>query len=508
MAGEAAGPYDVKQAPWPCWRGPYWNGSMKDQGIELIEDLSKAKLVWKSDIPIPGAYASHGGVAYWVGGHSTPVVADGRVVIAYSCPPGRTNYAFTAEDLTYRTKGNRMPDLPDMTGDDVIHCFEASTGKTLWRRAFSRKGRMIYGEGLHLTVCYAEGRIYAPGTAGGLYCVDAATGEPLWEARVEPHAMNDGKWRGTTITGAPQVVDGVVVLGHGGRRPARLQGFDTKTGEKLWTGPAVASGFSPVVWLHEEKGYFVAVSRKGPLLLDAKTGEILWQATMPDGATPHTASSPAVCGNRLVLVRMNAPAETKQQTKETRPVCFEISPTGCKLAWTGATVVKRAIGNACFNTPIIYRDRVYVVHDGALRCHALADGELLASMPCSRKTNGLNGTGFNGLAVEGRLICSDISKITMLSATPDDLRLLSGTNCPGPQSDWRKANSVSLGYQDGFIYMRTEKGSLKHDPKNESRLVCYDLRAAAKRSDVSSVASAKEEDGRTEGNRGENGNAR
>ncbi len=476
FAAEPATPYDLNKAPWPCWRGPRFNGSTKDQGIELIQDLLQAKLVWVSEDPIPGAYCY---TAYWVGGHSSPIVAERRVYIAYSCPPGRATYEFTAEDVEYRTRTNRQPDLPDMTGDDVIHCFDAKTGKTLWRRVFGRKGRLICGEGLHLTVCYADGRIYAPGSAGALYCVDAASGEPVWEARVEPQAMVDGKWKGTTITGAPQVIDGVVVLGHGGRRPAPLQGFDARTGKKLWTGPSIGKGQSPVVWLHDGKGYFVAVSRKGLMLIEPRSGKILWGASMPDNATPHQSSSPAVSGNRLVMLRMNAPAEAKGQTKETRPVCFEISPTGCKLAWTGATVVRRAIGNADFSTPIIYHDRVYVAHDGAVRCHALADGKLLASMATSRRTTGMKNTGFNGMAVEGRLLCSDIHNIAMLSAAPDDLRLLSKVDRPGPERDWQKANSTSLGYGDGFIYMRTEQGKYRASAPNkfESRLVCYDLRA-------------------------------
>ena len=31
---------------WPCWRGPNGNGSAPDPGFELVDDMSKAKLLW------------------------------------------------------------------------------------------------------------------------------------------------------------------------------------------------------------------------------------------------------------------------------------------------------------------------------------------------------------------------------------------------------------------------------------------------------------------------------
>lgn len=52
-----------------------------DAEIELVEDLSQAKLVWKREGPIPGTYPRAGGVNYWTGGYGVPVVAEGRVYL-------------------------------------------------------------------------------------------------------------------------------------------------------------------------------------------------------------------------------------------------------------------------------------------------------------------------------------------------------------------------------------------------------------------------------------------
>lgn len=71
----------MSSAPCPGWRGPYHNGTAVDAEIELVEDLSQAKLVWKREGPIPGTYPRAGGVNYWTGGYGVPVVAEGRVYL-------------------------------------------------------------------------------------------------------------------------------------------------------------------------------------------------------------------------------------------------------------------------------------------------------------------------------------------------------------------------------------------------------------------------------------------
>jgi hypothetical protein len=73
FAGEPA-----PAAAWPCWRGPLGGGVAPDPGVKLVDDFTKAKLVWTSEDQIPYGYETRGG---WQGGYSSPVVADGRVFL-------------------------------------------------------------------------------------------------------------------------------------------------------------------------------------------------------------------------------------------------------------------------------------------------------------------------------------------------------------------------------------------------------------------------------------------
>jgi len=65
---------------WPCWRGPNGDGSAPDPGFKLVDDLAKAKLLWKSEEPIPSNAER---IDSWRAGYSSPIFADGRVFLFY-----------------------------------------------------------------------------------------------------------------------------------------------------------------------------------------------------------------------------------------------------------------------------------------------------------------------------------------------------------------------------------------------------------------------------------------
>jgi outer membrane protein assembly factor BamB len=138
----------------PCWRGADGSGAA-NSGLTLIEDISKAKLVWKSEW-IPGVYG-----ALIQSGNSGVIVADGKVFLTYQEPnDDACDEAFVAKMLEVKTwaggrggygsdpaylKAVADPKLREayarkkfaIAANDVIHCFDAETGKTLWTNDFS-----------------------------------------------------------------------------------------------------------------------------------------------------------------------------------------------------------------------------------------------------------------------------------------------------------------------------------------------------------------------------------
>ena len=120
-------------------------------------------------------------------------------------------------------------------GHSVIHAMDAQTGKLLWKydpdvysvaRHKLRAGWPIRG------LAYWEGRIFAGTLDGRLIALDARDGTLLWSAQtVDP---DDYRY----ITGPPWVMNGKVIIGHGGADYSPVRGYvtayDAKTGAQVW----------------------------------------------------------------------------------------------------------------------------------------------------------------------------------------------------------------------------------------------------------------------------------
>ncbi|MEP7313559.1 MAG: PQQ-binding-like beta-propeller repeat protein, partial [Pseudomonadota bacterium] len=130
-------------------------------------------------------------------------------------------------------------------------------GKLLWSREFG-KGSPIGG--IHWGLAFDGKRVFAPihnfpGPDGtdpnqtpGLHAVDVNSGEVLWSFEAKSDCSGDRAVRvkgckgNTGLTGAPTVIDGVVVEGSA---DSLLRVFDRETGALLFTFD-VARSFSTV----------------------------------------------------------------------------------------------------------------------------------------------------------------------------------------------------------------------------------------------------------------------
>jgi len=115
-----------------------------------------------------------------------------------------------------------------------VFALDARTGKELWR--FDPK---VPGEwGVHACCDVAnrgvaawEGRLYLGTLDGRLVALDAATGKPAWEVQTTDRSQP------YTITGAPRVIKGKVIIGNGGAEMGvrgYLSAYDADTGKQLW----------------------------------------------------------------------------------------------------------------------------------------------------------------------------------------------------------------------------------------------------------------------------------
>lgn len=117
----------------------------------------------------------------------------------------------------------------------VVHAFDAVTGEELWRydpevpRDYGFKGCC---DVINRGVAVYEGKVYVGAFNGWLHAIDAATGELVWKVdTIENRAMS------YTITGAPRVYNGKVIIGNGGAEygvRGYITAYDAATGDRKW----------------------------------------------------------------------------------------------------------------------------------------------------------------------------------------------------------------------------------------------------------------------------------
>ncbi len=117
---------------------------------------------------------------------------------------------------------------------------DAATGKQRWvydPEVDGQFGRYACCDVVNRGVAVWQGTVYVGATDGWLHAIDAATGKRKWKADTLDADMRATK-KHYTISGAPQIAGGVVVIGNGGADfgvRGFVRAFDLADGKRRWT---------------------------------------------------------------------------------------------------------------------------------------------------------------------------------------------------------------------------------------------------------------------------------
>ncbi len=231
---------------WPQWMGPTRDGIWAETGI--VRKLPKT-LTPTWSVPIAGGY-------------SGPAVANGKVFVL--------DYLREAGNST-----NDPNNRAESKGKERVLCFNAETGKEVWKHEYDCTYQISYPCGPRVTPTITNGKVFALGAEGDFLVLDEATGKVLWKKNFPV----DYKAK-TPIWGFcshPLVIDNRVYMIVGGPESAVVC-FDVETGKEIWKSlSAREPGYStPVLINHGGKQQLIAFLADSLNSLDPETGKPYW----------------------------------------------------------------------------------------------------------------------------------------------------------------------------------------------------------------------------------------
>ena len=154
----------------------------------------------------------------------------GRLGLAWSVEIGQGNGAQAATPLF----SNGV--LYGITNWSITFAIDAETGQEIWRydpKVVPGSVRLCCGV-ISRGIALYEGKVIVPVVDGRLVALDAATGKVIWSVWAVPEAERQNY----SITMAPRVFKGKVIIGNAGAEFAPYRGylaaFDPDNGKELW----------------------------------------------------------------------------------------------------------------------------------------------------------------------------------------------------------------------------------------------------------------------------------
>ena len=116
----------------------------------------------------------------------------------------------------------------------VVYALNARTGEQLWSydpKADRTRARTICCDAVNRGVAFYDGTVYVGVTDGRLVALNSTTGAVVWQVNtIDPK-------QGYSITGAPRIANGLVLIGNGGAEHdvrGYVTAYDAKTGAQRW----------------------------------------------------------------------------------------------------------------------------------------------------------------------------------------------------------------------------------------------------------------------------------
>jgi outer membrane protein assembly factor BamB len=202
-------------------------------------------------------------------------------------------------DATPALVGDKLYVFTRQGDDEVLQCLSAADGKEVWQSKYAAQavtGAAARHPGPRSSPTVADGKVITLGVGGVLSCFDAATGKVLWRKDEFPKVVPQ-----FFTAMSPIVVDGLCIAHLGGKDGGAIMAFDLATGDPKWKwtgdGPAYDS---PVLMTVEGTKQIVALTEKSLVGIAVADGKLLWQVAAAPQGRCYNSATPIVDGSTVI----------------------------------------------------------------------------------------------------------------------------------------------------------------------------------------------------------------
>lgn len=370
---------------WPHWRGPNLDGISTETDWNPL-GLNDIKIAWQAEIGI---------------GFSSVSVVGGK--------------AYAMGNINRNT--------------DVLYCFDAVSGKELWRYEYVEPLDPKYYEGgTSATPTVHAGKVYTLSKSGKVHCVDAESGKLVWRQTLTHKGLTWG------FASSGLIVDEKVIFNVGASGVA----LNKNDGQVVWDSDKKSeSGYAtPVPFTAPDGQRLLAIFGKDTLMaVDPADGSKKWSYPWK---TQHdvNAADPIIVGDEILI--------TSGYNRGATLLKIGSEPTS---VWETKTMRSQMSG------PVRIGDYVYGINQDQLACVEWKTGKTMWS---ERRV----GNGAMSAAGDKLIVVSERGRLMIAEATPDGFKELSGADILSARC-WSPPV-----LSNGYIYVRNSQG----------KLVCVDMR--------------------------------
>ena len=258
---------------------------------------------------------------------------------------------------SFAVRGNLLYTQEQRGADEVVACYNATTGEPVWRhRDAARFWESNGGAGPRATPTLSDGRVYTFGATGILNVLDAGDGSVVWSSNAASDA--DAKVPSWGFASSPLVVGDVVIVAVEGA----LVAYDLATGDPRWFGPDGGDGYSsPHLFTIDGVAQILLMSRAGATSVAPADGTLLWEHPWPGGTR---IVQPALTANGDILI-------SRGETTGMRRIAVTHGPGGWTIEerWTSIRL------KPYFSDFVVHEGHAFGFDSSILACIDVEDGK-------------------------------------------------------------------------------------------------------------------------------------